>query len=112
MAKKIPAKELRKISLGLPRKERKQFLQMQFDPKDLEERIELARGLMKRDLIIGIPWAVAYAASLWFFQFHYTTLILFSMGVVYFVYTFFTTGSYGLNRRRIKAYQQILAKIQ
>jgi hypothetical protein len=67
---------------------------------------------MKRDLWVGIPWFIAYTVALFTTGIGNLTLGIFVVGMVYFVYTVFTTGSYGLNRKRVKVYEQLLEKLK
>jgi hypothetical protein len=91
----------------LPTKEQGELKRDQLTVEDLEERIEKAGKAMQRDLYVGLPWFVAYSASLVYFGLSVMTLGIFVLGMVYFVYSFTTSGSYGLNRRRIKVYEEM-----
>ena len=110
--KKLSRKELEKLATALPRKDRAAFLEQDITPEWLEEQIALRKGLMKRDALIGIPWFVAYSASLFLVGLTPATIAIFVIGLVYFVYTTFTTGSYGDNRRRVKVYEELLKKFK
>ena len=74
----------------------------------VEEKVTSTKELMKRDLIFGLPW-FGMLAFLWFGTgITIGTIIVLFIGIFYFTYTFFTTGSYGVNRKRLKLYQTLL----
>ncbi|MCB0641235.1 MAG: hypothetical protein KDC44_06325 [Phaeodactylibacter sp.] len=78
--------------------------------EELEGKVASTRELMKRDLLFGLPW-FGMLAFLWFGTgITIGTIILLFMGIFYFTYTFFTTGSYGMNRKRLKLYRYLLEK--
>ena len=106
--KKIAPAQLEKIIQILPAKERDKLRNRNITAQWLEEQIETSKNLMKRDTYIGLPWFVAYSLSLWKAGFNNITIAIFVIGAVYFVYTTFTTGTYGLNQRKVKVYEQLL----
>lgn len=108
--KRPTRKEIEKLAAALPKKDRADFLAQDIGKPWLEEQIQYRKDLMKRDVWIGIPWFLAYTASLFMVGMNYLTATIFVIGLVYFVYTIFTTGTYGGNRRRIKIYEELLGK--
>ncbi len=112
MAKQIGRADFEAIIKTLPKKDRNKLLEQELSVKWLEENIEKCKGLMKRDAMIGIPWFLAYSLSLWQVGMNNITAAIFVIGVIYFIYTTFTTGTYGLNQRRVKVYEAILEKIK
>ncbi len=112
MAKKLNKQDFEAIIKVLPSKERNKIRDESLTVQWLEENIERCKGLMKRDAQIGLPWFLAYSVSLWKVGMNNITIAIFVIGVAYFVYTTFTTGTYGLNQKRVKVYQDILEKIK
>lgn len=111
-SKKINPKELEKLIGVLPKKDRATMREQNITKEWLEEQIEFRKGLMKRDALIGLPWFVAYTASLYFVGMTPITVTIFVIGVVYFGYTIFTTGTYGNNRKRVQVYEELLKKLK
>lgn len=103
--------DIEKIVAGLPGRERKALLANPPTAEELESRIAQCRRAMRRDLLIGVPWFVCYTWLLFTRGFDGLTIAVFAAGMVYFVYAIFTTGSYGLNRKRIQVYQALLDHI-
>ena len=112
MAKKLKAADLEKITQPLSRKERDKLKEQDITVAWLEENIEVCKNLMKRDVYIGIPWFIAYTLSLWQVGVNNITIAIFVIGVAYFVYTTFTTGTYGANQRKVKVYEELLKKLK
>lgn len=103
---------LEKIISALPAKDRVVLREQDLTPEWLETAIHQRKSLMQRDLWVGVPWFIAYSASLLLTQFSNITIGIAVIGSVYFTYTVFTTGSYGSNRKRIAVYQQLLEKLK
>jgi len=91
--------------LRLPKKEREEIRAKTLSKEEMMQRIKRSQDAMKQDLWVGIPWFLAYAI-MWFTTYvSFGTIALTIVGLVYFTYSYFTTGSYGVNRRRVKIYQ-------
>ena len=96
--------------LRLPRKEREEINSGSLSKEEMAARIRRSRDAMKQDLWVGIPWFVAYLVMWFTTGISFGTIALTVIGIIYFTYSFFTTGSYGVNRRRVKIYQYLLEK--
>lgn len=112
MAKKLKPADFETIISILSTKERNKLRNQELSVEWLEESIERYKNLMKRDAYIGIPWFIAYSISLWQAGFNNITAIIFVIGIVYFIYTTFTTGSFGTNQRKVKVYEDLLKAIK
>lgn len=112
MGKKLKPDDLEKIIKVLPKKEQVKLREQKITIPWLEQNIEICKNLMKRDTYIGIPWFAAYCLSLWKAGMNNITALIFVIGVVYFVYTTFTTGTYGLNQRKVTVYEELLGKLK
>ena len=112
MAKKLKPADLEAAIKNLPKKEQRKLREQEITASWLEEQIETCQNLMKRDVYIGLPWFAAYTISLWQVGFNNITVTIFVVGVVYFVYTTFTTGTYGFNQRKVKAFEELLNKLK
>ena len=112
MAKKLKPDDFEAIIKILPSKERIKLREQNLSVQWLEESLVQCKNLMKRDAYIGIPWFAAYCISLWKIGLNNITVAIFVIGVIYFVYTTFTTGSYGLNQRKVKVYGELLKKLK
>ena len=110
--KKLNRKALEELANSLPKKDRSAFLKQDITKEWLEEQIKYRKELIKRDLWIGIPWFITYGASLYFAGMTPATIAIFVIGMVYFLYTIFTTGSYGDNRVRVKVYELLLKQFK
>ncbi|RMG80860.1 MAG: hypothetical protein D6714_13970 [Bacteroidetes bacterium] len=93
----------------LPAREQKRLSGITLTPEWLEAAIADARKAMKRDVWFGVPWFVAYSVAWFTLGAHNLTISIFVIGLVYFTYAIFTSGSYGLNRKRVQVFEQILA---
>ncbi|MCC6722894.1 MAG: hypothetical protein IT258_00190 [Saprospiraceae bacterium] len=113
MGKKLQPKELERIISILPKKEQI-ILKAQEDlsAEWLEEKIAYFKKLIQRDIWFGGVWFVAYTAALFLTKFSQITVYIFLMGMAYFIYTIFKTGSFGLNKNRVKVYEELLKAIQ
>lgn len=105
---KVSEKDFTKLVRDLPRKDQEALDRETLEPEQLRHKVAQAKAYMQQDLQVGIPWFVMYSASLYFFGNTPATILLLLLGMVFFVYRFFTTGSYGLNKRRVKAYRGLL----
>ncbi len=110
--KKIPETLLREIVRPLPARERTALLQKNPDPVFLQEQIGRCRRAMRRDLWIGPGWLVAYTAALFTQGYGTITIAVFVMGISYFLFTIFSGGSFGLNRKRVAVYSRLLEELE
>ena len=94
--------------LRLPKKEREEIRSKSLSKEEMKQRIQRSRDAMKQDLWVGIPWFGAYTLMWFTTGVSFGTIALTIIGIVYFTYSYFTTGSYGVNRRRVKVYQALL----
>lgn len=108
MPKKLQPREFEEIIRLLPAKERMALREQEISVAWLRENIARSKRLMKRDLWIGPVWFLAYAVSLFLTRFSNLTIGIFVVGAAYFIYTIFSTGSFGLNRKRVQVYEQLL----
>lgn len=104
---KTTKKTVDEIIRFLPAKEKKRIKAATLTPEFLNEEIEKAKKAMTMDASFGIPWLIAYFFCMWKFRYATPTLIIFGIGMIYFCYAFFTRGSYGLNNKRVKAFEEI-----
>lgn len=74
----------------------------------LREQIGLCKSHMKRDMWVGPIWFVAYSVALLKTGFSSLTVTIFLLGMSYFIYTIFKTGTFGLNRKRVQVYEELL----
>lgn len=112
MGKKLQPKALDSIIGILPKKEQAKLRTQDLSPEWLEENIAYCKGLLKRDIWFGAIWFVAYTVALFVTKFGQLTISIFLLGMAYFIYTIFKTGSFGLNKKRIQVYEQLLAAIE
>jgi hypothetical protein len=112
MPRKLQPTELEEIIKPLPTKERKALAAQDLTPGWLEENIERSKRSMKMDLWVGIPWFVLYSWALFAKGIGNLSISIFVLGMVYFIYTIFTRGSYGLNKKRTSVYEQLLDKMK
>ena len=109
MAKKDSKKKnLEEIMKQLPFRERNRLKELDMTPEFLEEGIAKAQKAMARDKYFGIPWFLAYTIAWFSLGKHNITVIIFVIGLIYFCYAIFTAGSFGLNRKRAKVFEEIL----
>ena len=111
MPKKLQQSEFEEIIQILPPKDRTLLREQEITPDWLRESIKRHRKLMKRDLWLGPGWVVLYGIFLFKTGYSNLTIGIFVIGAVYFIYTIFTTGSFGLNRKRVKVYEELLSKM-
>ncbi|MBI5915252.1 MAG: hypothetical protein HY842_07740 [Bacteroidetes bacterium] len=111
MPKKLQPSELEKIIGVLPVKEQQSLRQQDINPAWLQENIARCKGLLRRDLWVGLTWFVAYSAALFVTKFSSLTITIFVFGVIYFIFTIFKTGSFGLNRKRVQVFEQLLNQL-
>ncbi|MEK7253831.1 MAG: hypothetical protein AAB316_03745 [Bacteroidota bacterium] len=112
MPKKLPPAELEKIIQPLPAKERLALQQQDLTPEWLEAEIARRQKLMKRDVWVGIPWFVIYSIVYFTKGFGNLTIAIGVLGLIYFAYAIFTGGSYGMNRKKVKVYEELLEKLK
>ena len=112
MPKKLSAGEVEKIVAPLSAKDRRELIDHLPDTAELEERIQEKKKLMKRDAIVGPVWVILYGVAWFKTGVSIWTGLVFLAGASYFVYSIFTTGSYGINQRRLKVYQKLLDAMQ
>ncbi len=112
MGKKLQPKVLEDIIAALPAKERDSLKAQELSTEWLNERIAYCKGLLKRDLWFGIAWFVVYSVSLFTTGFGQLTVTIFLIGMSYFIYAIFKTGSFGLNKKRVKVYEELLKAME
>lgn len=112
MGKNLQPKELERIIKILPEKDRAKLREQELSTAWLLENIAFRKGLMKRDAWIGPIWFVSYSVLMFVYGYTPYTVTIFLLGMGYFLYTFFQTGSYGLNRKRVQVYEQLLKAIE
>jgi predicted nuclease of restriction endonuclease-like (RecB) superfamily len=109
MAKKqSKKKDLEEIMKRLPFREKKRLEEIEVTPEFLQNEIEQAKKAMKQDAYFGIPWFLAYSIAWFSLGRHNITISIFVIGLIYFCYAIFTKGSYGLNRKRAKIFEEML----
>lgn len=109
---KLSKKKVGDLSKILPQKDRQAIIANPPTVAQLNDWIKHTEELMKRDVQMGIPLLIAYAISLIFFQQQWALIALTVIAILYFSYTTFTTGTYGLNRRRLKVYKALLNELE
>ena len=112
MGKKLQSKELDSIISAMPAKEQAKLRAQDISPAWLRENIAHCKGLMKRDLWFGPIWFLTYSVLLFVYGYTTFTVSIFLLGVSYFIYTIFKTGSFGLNRKRVQVYEQLLQALE
>jgi hypothetical protein len=112
MPKKLQPDEFEQIIQPLPARDRTLLREQEITPEWLRENIGRCRKLMKRDLWIGPVWVILYGILLFKTGYSNLTIGIFVIGAVYFIYTIFTTGSFGLNRKRVGVYEALLKKME
>lgn len=111
MPKSLTPEKIAKIASLLPKSERSDLAKQNLSKEWLSSQIELCQKRMKRDLWVGLPWFLIYSFLLFTKGVNAITMGVFAAGMVYFVYTIFTTGSYGLNKNRVKVYKKLLEEL-
>lgn len=111
MGKKLQPKELESIISALPAKEQVKLRQQEITADWLREQTKQCQSLMNRDKWVGPIWFVAYSVTLFKIGFSSLTVTIFLIGMSYFIYTIFKTGSFGLNRKRVQVYEELLKAI-
>jgi hypothetical protein len=106
--KKLKKNDLEEIMKQLPFRERTRIKGSQLTPELLKTEIEKAQKAMTRDKYFGIPWFLAYTISWFSLGTHNITYAIFVIGLIYFCYAIFTQGSFGLNRKRVKVFEEML----
>lgn len=94
----------------IPKKEREEINNKAVPREEMAKRIQRSKDAMKQDLWVGIPWFVAYSIMWFATGVSFGTIALSIVGLVYFTYSYYTNGSYGVNRHRVKVYEQLLEK--
>lgn len=112
MGKKLQPKTLDSIIAVLPAKEQAKLREQELTPDWLRGQIEQCRAFMKRDLWVGPIWFVGYSAALFVTGLSSITVTVFLVGMVYFIYTLTKTGSFGLNRKRVQVFEQLLKAME
>lgn len=108
----MQSKELDGIINVLPAKEQAKLRAQDLSPEWLRENIAHCKGLLKRDMWFGAVWFVAYSVALFTTKFGQLTVSIFLVGMAYFIYTIFKTGSFGLNKKRVQVFEQLLKVIE
>lgn len=104
-------KDLDKLIRMMPSKERKRIKSAELTPDFVNQEIEKAKNAMKQDMSFGLPWVIAYIFCIWKFRYTTPTLIIFGIGGIYFAYAIYSRGTYGLNRQRLKVFEEIKGKL-
>ncbi|MCB0619345.1 MAG: hypothetical protein KDC43_07855 [Saprospiraceae bacterium] len=105
-------RELEQIVTPLPRKEREELLKSPPAVAQLEEKVRQCKQAMNRDLWVGIPWFLLYCFSLFYFGISAFTATILAVGALYFVYSAPRHGSFGMNRKRVKVYEELLGRLK
>ena len=100
-------KDLNEILRYLPAKEQKRIKSADLTEEFVDAEIEKAKKAMKLDVSFGLPWLFAYIFCIWKFAYTMPTLLIFGIGLAYFSYAIFTRGTYGMNSKRVKAFEEI-----
>lgn len=108
MGKKLQPKELESIISKLPAKEQAKLREQEITADWLREKTVQSQYFMTRDKWVGPIWFVAYSVALFKTGFSSLTVTIFLFGMAYFIYTIFKTGTFGLNRKRVKVYEELL----
>ena len=103
--------EIERLLKKLPRKYAEEIRQTSWTADTLREALAEKRQFMRNDLWFGLPWVVIYGASLIFFGFNAGTIAILVVGIAYFSYALLKNGSYGVNRKRVRIYELLLAQI-
>jgi hypothetical protein len=111
-SEKLSAAEFESIIKPLPARERNLIRQQDLSPEWLRESIARSRKAMKRDLWVGPAWLILYTAALFTTGYGTFTITVFVLGTTYFLYTIFTSGSFGANRKKVTIYQRLLEKLE
>lgn len=112
MPKSLSPEKIMEIASLLPKRERSDLAKQNLSKEWLSSQIALCQKRMKRDLWVGLPWFLLYSYLLFTKGVTTMTMVVFAVGMAYFVYTIFTTGSYGLNKNRVKVYKQLLQELE
>lgn len=112
MGKKLQPKTLESIIAVLPAKEQAKLRTQDITPDWLREQIKLCKGLMKRDMWVGPIWFLGYSAALFLTGVGTTTITIFLFGIMYFIYTITKTGSFGINRKRVQVFEELLKAVE
>lgn len=94
----------------IPKKEREEIRGKSVSKEEMRSRIQRSKDAMNQDLWVGIPWFVAYGIMWFTTGVSFGTIALTIVGIVYFTYSYFTTGAYGVNRHRVKIYEALLGE--
>ena len=109
--KKLTEKEFRDLIKPLPLRERERLKRKDMTPEWLEEQIAYAKQEMKNDIYLGIPWVIIYSISLFQFGLTAATIAIFCIGAAYFFYVTIKRGNYGLLKKKVQVFENILDKL-
>ena len=112
MGRKLQPKELDNIIKVLPEKEQARLRAQEISPDWLRENIAIYKGLMKRDMWFGPIWFLTYSVLLFIYGITTPIILIFLLGMVYFIFTIAKTGSFGLNKKRVQVFEQLLTAIE
>jgi hypothetical protein len=112
MPNKLAKKDLEEILKPLPLKDRKLLMEEELTAERVQNTLERYKLLLKRDIWAGRPWFVIYTFALFTKGIHVITVGIFVVGMIYFITTALTTGSYGLNRKRVKVFESLLERLR
>ncbi len=111
MPDKLAKKDMESILSPLPAKDRNKLMAEELTPEKVKATLARTRELMKRDLWIGLPWFISYSVALFTKGIGFLSVSIFVVGMIYFITTALTSGSYGLNRKREKVFEKLLQKM-
>ena len=106
--KKLTEKEFRELIKPLPLRERERLKRTDMTVEWLENQIVFSKQEMKNDIYLGIPWVIIYTISLLQFGLTSATIAIFCMGAAYFVYVTIKRGNYGLLKKKVQVFENIL----
>lgn len=112
MPTKLAKKDLEEILKPLPPKDRKRLMEEELTFEKITATLERTRQLMKRDIWVGLPWFLLYSIALFTKGIGIFSVGIFVAGMIYFITTALTSGSYGLNRKRAKALESMIEKLE
>ncbi|MBI1224593.1 MAG: hypothetical protein GC192_05100 [Bacteroidetes bacterium] len=108
MGKKLQPAAFESIISTLPAKEQAKLREQEITADWLREQVELCKSHMTRDKWVGPIWFVAYSVALFKTGFSSLTVTIFLIGMAYFFYTILKTGTFGLNRKRVQVFEELL----
>lgn len=104
-------KEYKELTRRLPIRIKEKINRKMLTKEFLETEIAQAKRDMKTDIYFGIPWVICYTFSLFMFGLAAGTIGIFCLGAAYFLYVTYKRGNYGMLKRKVEVYEDILGKI-